>query len=379
MSLNPLSNATTGWTVDPHPDNRYASNALAEAGRSNVDVFDSLSREEQAVNKVAGDVCDSLHPIKEDGTALGICNYNERPSSEGRVSNHPATNIPPSPESMDTLTLNPKMKKVLDDWVKKGKHPDRRDIAQDRIMHFLENPGKTELDLSGLGLKFLPDIFGEKPFVSRLKYLDLSYNQLTSLPKKICELKRLRVLGLANNKLTSLPKGIRKLQRLRVLDLANNKLTSLPKGILKLQRLRVLDLVNNKLTLLPKGTCQLRKLRDLDLSSNKFSLFPKKICWLSNLEILFLSNNQLTSLPEKISQLSNLVSLALFNNKLTSLPNEICQLNNLERLDLTNNSKLQSLPNNLTILVTHCDVYPEGTGLPEGVRDTLRQARNASG
>jgi hypothetical protein len=138
--------------------------------------------------------------------------------------------------------------------------------------------------------------------------LDLSSNNLTSLPESIGNLTNLKGLDLGWNKLTSL-KGIEKLTNLERLDLGRNGLTSL-KGIEKLTNLERLDLGDNKLTSI------------------------EGIGNLTNLEWLSLPSNNLTSLPESIGNLTNLKGLDLMYNELTDLPESIGNLTKLEGLDL---------------------------------------------
>ncbi|EPG49490.1 leucine rich repeat protein [Leptospira kirschneri serovar Cynopteri str. 3522 CT] len=77
--------------------------------------------------------------------------------------------------------------------------------------------------------------------------MDLSYNQLTTFPKEIEQLKNLQVLDLGSNQLTTLPEEIEQLKNLQVLDLGSNQLTTLPEGIGQLQNLQ-LYLNNNQLS-----------------------------------------------------------------------------------------------------------------------------------
>ena len=51
----------------------------------------------------------------------------------------------------------------------------------------------------------------------QLKHLNLSQNQLTSIPESIGKLGQLRSLDLSNNKLTDLPSTLRQLSKLQVL------------------------------------------------------------------------------------------------------------------------------------------------------------------
>src|ERR671927_325343 len=62
-----------------------------------------------------------------------------------------------------------------------------------------------------------------------LQTLNLSSNQLMSLPREFGELSALQTLNLANNQLTSLPSEFGHIRALQTLSLNSNKLTSLPR------------------------------------------------------------------------------------------------------------------------------------------------------
>ena len=64
--------------------------------------------------------------------------------------------------------------------------------------------------------------------------LDLSYNELKSLPPEISQLTNLTSLDLSYNQLSVLPPEIENLLRLETLDLENNKLAQLPRQIFDL-------------------------------------------------------------------------------------------------------------------------------------------------
>jgi Leucine-rich repeat (LRR) protein len=107
------------------------------------------------------------------------------------------------------------------------------------------------------------------------------------------------------------------------LDLTFNELTTIPNEIFKLINLQVLFLQNNKITTIPAG---------LRVKTNSFNLLPNEIGKLINLKKLFLGFNTLTTIPAEIGNLVNLKALNLCENKLTILPNEIGNLINLEEL-----------------------------------------------
>ena len=71
----------------------------------------------------------------------------------------------------------------------------------------------------------------EKAARNKETTLNLSNNQLTTLPEAIAQLSNLSLLDLSNNQLTRLPEAIAQLSNLRLLDLRNNQLTTLPEAI----------------------------------------------------------------------------------------------------------------------------------------------------
>ena len=206
----------------------------------------------------------------------------------------------------------------------------------------------TELDLSDNQLTSLPNSIGA---LTNLNYLILSHNQLTSLPNSIGNLTNLKGLDLSSNKLlTSLPNSIGNLTNLEWLDLGHNRLlTSLPNSIGNLTNLEDLNLSFCKLTSLPNSIGNLAKLEYFNLSFCKLSSLPSNIGNLNNLKDLDLSDLELTRIPDTTSNLTKLEKLDLSSNRLTRIPN-IGNLTKLEELDLSGN-KLTSLPNDISKLL----------------------------
>ncbi|NEP81305.1 MAG: GTPase [Okeania sp. SIO3B3] len=202
------------------------------------------------------------------------------------------------------------------------------------------------LNLSSNQLTTLPELITK---FTNLTTLDLSSNQLTILPKSISKFTNLTTLDLRGNQLTTLPESIGKFSNLNTLDLRGNQLTTLPESIGKLSNLNTLDLRGNQLTTLPELISKLTNLTKLSLSVNKLTTLPESISKLSNLNILDLSGNQLTTLPESISKLTNLTRLSLSVNKLTTLPESIGKLSNLNTLVLSGN-QLTTLPESISKL-----------------------------
>jgi Leucine-rich repeat (LRR) protein len=149
--------------------------------------------------------------------------------------------------------------------------------------------------------------------------------------------KNITILDLSGVGLTYLPPEIGQLSQLQTLDLRENQLTALLAEIGQLSQLQELDLSRNQLTALPTEMGQLSQLKGLYLNQNQLTGLPAEIGQLSQLQKLDLSQNQLTSLPAEIGQLSKLQTLSLNQNQLTALPAEIGQLPDLQRLELVEN------------------------------------------
>ncbi|KAL1329165.1 putative disease resistance RPP13-like protein 1 [Arachis hypogaea] len=93
--------------------------------------------------------------------------------------------------------------------------------------------------LSFCKLDVLPEIIGE---LIRLRYLNLSWTNIKTLPESLCNLYNLQTLMLYEcTKLTMLPSGMHKLVKLRHLDVRKTPLKEMPGGISKLENLQFLS------------------------------------------------------------------------------------------------------------------------------------------
>ena len=196
----------------------------------------------------------------------------------------------------------------------------------------------TDIDLAHNAIKSIDS--KSKPFkkFDKTTHLSIAYNILIQLPQNIFnDLKNLMKLDLSYNKLLCVPKKIGDLQNLQHLDLSNNKIVTLPKTIGKLKALIDCYLENNQLSSLPYEMKNLQNVETVDLSNNKLNRTIKWLGYLKNLDYLDLNNNELPSLPQKIAKLKKLETLYLKNNKLSYLPEDIEDLKYLTYLDLSGN------------------------------------------
>ncbi|XP_047339478.1 putative disease resistance protein RGA4 [Impatiens glandulifera] len=103
--------------------------------------------------------------------------------------------------------------------------------------------------------------------LKHLRYLDISYNEMTTLPDSVCDLLNLQTLNLSNCfKLESLPGNMRNLINLRHLYLEHcDRLKYMPGGIGQLKHLKTLSLfvVGKK-----ERECQLDEVEELDIGGS---------------------------------------------------------------------------------------------------------------
>uniref|UniRef100_A0A665WSH1 FLII actin remodeling protein n=1 Tax=Echeneis naucrates TaxID=173247 RepID=A0A665WSH1_ECHNA len=197
-----------------------------------------------------------------------------------------------------------------------------------------------------------------------LSVLDLSYNQLTEIPRDLENSRNMLVLNLSHNSIELIPNQLFiNLTDLLYLDLSDNKLDSLPPQMRRLVHLQTLILNNNPLmhaqlrqlpamvalqTLhlrntqrtqsnMPTSLEGLTQLADVDLSCNDLTRVPECLYSLGNLKRLNLSSNQISELSLCIDQWTQLETLNLSRNQLTSLPSAICKLSKLKKLYINSN------------------------------------------
>uniref|UniRef100_A0AAQ5XX32 Leucine-rich repeat-containing protein 59 n=1 Tax=Amphiprion ocellaris TaxID=80972 RepID=A0AAQ5XX32_AMPOC len=99
--------------------------------------------------------------------------------------------------------------------------------------------------------------------------VDLSLSNLTEVPvRELALFPKATVVDLSCNNIISLPPEFCNLTHLVKVDLSKNQLICLPDELGNLVNLQHLDLYNNKLTVLPVSFSQLRSLKWLDLKDN---------------------------------------------------------------------------------------------------------------
>ncbi|GCB84012.1 hypothetical protein scyTo_0024574 [Scyliorhinus torazame] len=146
------------------------------------------------------------------------------------------------------------------------------------------------LDLRHNELIYLPDDIN---CLQNLKHLYLAHNHLVFIPQAVSYCSNLCVLDISINCLDlqllhSLPASLAEL------DLSDNQLDTLPPSVCQLgAALQLLYLKNTQLQNLSCCFSNLTGIRFLDLRQNVLRYFPKQICSLRQLEVLSLDDSKL--------------------------------------------------------------------------------------
>jgi hypothetical protein len=185
-------------------------------------------------------------------------------------------------------------------------------------MHTLEQlrsgtlTGTRRLDLS-CGLSTLPpEVFD---LADTLEVLNLSGNQLSSLPHGLARLKKLKVIFCSDNPFTQLPEVLGECESLQVVGFKACRIVDVPSAALP-RALRWLILTDNRITTLPAELGQRPALQKLMLAGNQLAELSPGLGDAQCLELIRLAANQFTQLPGWLVELPRLSWLALAGNPL---------------------------------------------------------------
>ncbi|KAK0159236.1 hypothetical protein PV328_010142 [Microctonus aethiopoides] len=194
-----------------------------------------------------------------------------------------------------------------------------------------------ELKLSGRKLKDFPKVAktGSKYNLCDTVIADLSKNRFGELPEEVTEFAFLEKLYLYHNAIRVIPETIVMLQSLSYLDLSRNQLTSLPREVCKLP-LQILLVAYNRLTCLPDELGRMTVLAELDVGCNEITSLPPRIGDLPRLRSFDLRSNLLVHLPIELTYL-RLVKLDISGNRISVLPNELRKMKSLIDFKLSDN------------------------------------------
>lgn len=146
-----------------------------------------------------------------------------------------------------------------------------------------------------------------------LEILDLSNNQLTTLPKEITQLPKLKIFFASNNPFTEFPKVLAHCENLEMVGFKSCQISDVPENAFP-TKLRWLILTDNQIEALPNSLGDCHLMQKLALAGNKLTTLPSNLSQLYNLELLRISANQLTECPEQLFDLPKLAWFAFAGN-----------------------------------------------------------------
>lgn len=212
----------------------------------------------------------------------------------------------------------------------------RNDFRKDAKFHLekLEQLEHLNLSRNNIDLKNLAE-----DTVQNLKYIVLSFNNLTTIPKEIGLLKDLVDLQFAENDIKSdlIHPSLGSLTNLEVLSFYKNDLDSLPTFIFNLKKLKELDLYYNEIEIIPEELGNLKNLERLYVAHNRFYSIPESIGELKSLKEFYIHHNRISYLPESIANLKQITDFHIHKNYFQGFPEFILNFKKLQDLDISFN------------------------------------------
>lgn len=146
-----------------------------------------------------------------------------------------------------------------------------------------------------------------------LEILDLSGNQLSSLPANFGLLRKLKIAFFSDNLFTELPAVLSQCPELDIIGFKANLIRTVPAQAL-FPNLRWLILTNNQITAIPASIGQCTRLQKCMLAGNQLQTLPPEMAACTSLELLRISANAIVELPEWLYTLPRLSWLAVAGN-----------------------------------------------------------------
>lgn len=170
--------------------------------------------------------------------------------------------------------------------------------------------GAKRLDLSCHLREFPREIFDLE---DSLEVLNLSQNQLFTLPDDLGRLKKLRILFCSSNAFTTLPEVLGSCPALTMVGFRANAIAEVPEASLP-EPLQWLILTENQLASLPPAIGRCARLQKLMLTGNRLHALPEEIAGCSALEMARLAANDFQDVPAVLKTLPKLAWLAMAGN-----------------------------------------------------------------
>lgn len=173
-----------------------------------------------------------------------------------------------------------------------------------------ELAGITRLKISENLISFPLEILS---LADSLEILDLSDNQLSSLPDELAKLTKLKIIFASNNSFRVLPQVLGACENLEMIGFKSNQIQQIPADSLP-AKLRWLILTDNKIENLPDTLGERPRLQKLALAGNRLTALPQTLANAHNLELVRISANKLSTCPTQLLSLPKLAWFAFSGN-----------------------------------------------------------------
>lgn len=212
--------------------------------------------------------------------------------------------------------------------------------------------------------------------------MNVSFNALTELPPELpLRLPHLNFLDLSHNQIETLPDSFGLLFHLKTLLLKHNKLHSLPQSFVHHVKLEKIDLSHNVLKELPEGIGKMESLSKLNVSKNKLKILPVSLGNCKTLTLLLAQGNRMTEPAQCICDEGSEVTIKFLKQKYFSLHPYTDRLpsNNLnEFVRVRGNQLPSSVPNPHSAHVQYIQTQTHTTNTPSRIKSPLLPPLGAS-
>ena len=196
--------------------------------------------------------------------------------------------------------------------------------------------GLKELRMAENSLKgTVPDCIGD---MENLEILDLHGNAITEITSSCGRLSKLKHLNVSANQLSTLPmETIFDLQIIEI-NASRNRLNGslLPANIPQVPFLQNLDISTNALLMLSEVKVDFPALKSINISNNRIAILPDLSAW-KNLTFLNADENKISEIPAGFTSLKDLQQANFGNNSLLQLEDSIGSMDNLTVFNIQNN------------------------------------------
>jgi hypothetical protein len=177
------------------------------------------------------------------------------------------------------------------------------------------DPEQNKLTVRGV-TEFPQEVF---EYSDDLEILDISNNNLATLPDNLSALKNMRIAFCSGNNFKEVPKVLASCENLAMVGLKSCGIETMGDNTLP-HSLRGLILTDNNLTRLPDSIGEYKSLQKLMLTGNQLPSVPQALLELKQLELLRIAGNRLLESPNWLSALPNLAWYADSENDFNPTP-----------------------------------------------------------